>query len=49
MVDVAVMLGAPEAAARVQMEKALAFETKLAHVQMFPLKPSCRCVELNEI
>ncbi|XP_023805881.1 phosphate-regulating neutral endopeptidase isoform X1 [Oryzias latipes] len=32
MVDVAVMLGAPEAAARVQMEKALAFETKLAHM-----------------
>lgn len=37
MVDVAVMLGAPDAAARVQMEKALAFETKLAHVRMFAL------------
>ncbi|XP_061820706.1 phosphate-regulating neutral endopeptidase PHEX [Nerophis lumbriciformis] len=31
MVDTAVMLGAPEEAARVQMEKALDFETKLAH------------------
>lgn len=33
MVDVAVMLGAPEKAALTQMEKALAFETKLAHVK----------------
>lgn len=32
MVDVAVMLGAPEKAAQAQMEQALAFETKLAHV-----------------
>ncbi|XP_061777527.1 phosphate-regulating neutral endopeptidase PHEX [Nerophis ophidion] len=32
MVDTAVMLGAPEEAARVQMEKALDFETKLAHI-----------------
>uniref|UniRef100_A0A671XVJ8 Phosphate regulating endopeptidase homolog, X-linked n=1 Tax=Sparus aurata TaxID=8175 RepID=A0A671XVJ8_SPAAU len=33
MVDVAVMLGAPEKAALTQMEQALAFETKLAHVK----------------
>lgn len=33
MVDTAVMLGAPQKAARVQMEKALDFETKLAHVK----------------
>lgn len=33
MVDTAVMLGAPEKAAQTQMEKALAFETKLAHVK----------------
>uniref|UniRef100_UPI0037E91C72 phosphate-regulating neutral endopeptidase PHEX n=1 Tax=Semicossyphus pulcher TaxID=241346 RepID=UPI0037E91C72 len=32
MVDTAVMLGAPEKAAVTQMEKALAFETKLAHI-----------------
>ncbi|XP_061522224.1 phosphate-regulating neutral endopeptidase PHEX isoform X2 [Phycodurus eques] len=32
MVDTAVMLGAPQKAARVQMEKALDFETKLAHI-----------------
>uniref|UniRef100_A0A8D3DLU6 Phosphate regulating endopeptidase homolog, X-linked n=1 Tax=Scophthalmus maximus TaxID=52904 RepID=A0A8D3DLU6_SCOMX len=32
MVDTAVMLGAPEAAALTQMEEALAFETKLAHI-----------------
>ncbi|XP_042254880.1 phosphate-regulating neutral endopeptidase PHEX [Thunnus maccoyii] len=32
MVDTAVMLGAPEKAALTQMEKALAFETKLAHI-----------------
>lgn len=32
MVDVAVMLGAPEKEAQTQMEQALAFETKLAHV-----------------
>lgn len=32
MADVAVMLGAPENAALTQMEKALAFETKLAHI-----------------
>ncbi|KAM8731774.1 phosphate-regulating neutral endopeptidase PHEX [Acanthopagrus schlegelii] len=32
MVDVAVMLGAPEKAALTQMEQALAFETKLAHI-----------------
>ncbi|KAM4606267.1 phosphate-regulating neutral endopeptidase PHEX [Polymixia lowei] len=32
MVDVAVMLGAPEKAALTQMEEALAFETKLAHI-----------------
>ncbi|XP_056869200.1 phosphate-regulating neutral endopeptidase PHEX [Takifugu flavidus] len=32
MVDVAVMLGAPEKAAQAQMEQALAFETKLAHI-----------------
>lgn len=32
MVDVAVMLGAPEKAAQAQMEQALAFESKLAHV-----------------
>ncbi|XP_053715599.1 phosphate-regulating neutral endopeptidase PHEX isoform X2 [Synchiropus splendidus] len=31
MVDTAVMLGAPEKAALTQMEKALAFETKIAH------------------
>lgn len=37
MVDVAVMLGAPEKAALTQMEQALAFETKLAHV-----KTSCQ-------
>lgn len=34
MVDVAVMLGAPEKDALTQMEKALAFETKVAHVRM---------------
>lgn len=34
MVDTAVMLGAPEKDARTQMENALAFETKLAHVKM---------------
>jgi len=39
MVDVAVMLGAPEKAAQTQMEKALAFEAKLAHV-----KTSCKRV-----
>lgn len=33
MVDVAVMLGAPEKDALTQMEKALAFETKVAHVR----------------
>uniref|UniRef100_A0A665X4T5 Phosphate regulating endopeptidase homolog, X-linked n=1 Tax=Echeneis naucrates TaxID=173247 RepID=A0A665X4T5_ECHNA len=32
MVDIAVMLGAPERAAQTQMEKALAFETQLAHI-----------------
>ncbi|XP_077365580.1 phosphate-regulating neutral endopeptidase PHEX [Festucalex cinctus] len=32
MVDTAVMLGAPQKAARVQMEKVLDFETKLAHM-----------------
>ncbi|XP_005932227.1 phosphate-regulating neutral endopeptidase PHEX [Haplochromis burtoni] len=32
MVDVAVMLGAPEKDALTQMEKALAFETKVAHI-----------------
>lgn len=32
MVDTAVMLGAPEKAALTQMEKALDFETKLAHI-----------------
>uniref|UniRef100_A0A4W6BRE5 Phosphate regulating endopeptidase homolog, X-linked n=1 Tax=Lates calcarifer TaxID=8187 RepID=A0A4W6BRE5_LATCA len=32
MVDTAVMLGAPEKAALTQMEKALAFETRLAHI-----------------
>lgn len=32
MVDVATMLGAPESTARADMEKALAFETKLAQV-----------------
>ncbi|KAG7524186.1 phosphate-regulating neutral endopeptidase [Solea senegalensis] len=32
MVDIAVMLGAQEAEALTQMEKALAFETKLAHI-----------------
>ncbi|KAA8580550.1 hypothetical protein FQN60_013508 [Etheostoma spectabile] len=32
MVDTAVMLGAPEKAARTQMEEALAFETQLAHI-----------------
>uniref|UniRef100_H3D7Y1 Phosphate regulating endopeptidase homolog, X-linked n=1 Tax=Tetraodon nigroviridis TaxID=99883 RepID=H3D7Y1_TETNG len=32
MVDVAVMLGAPEKAAQAQMEQALAFETKIAHI-----------------
>ncbi|KAI3355443.1 hypothetical protein L3Q82_018279, partial [Scortum barcoo] len=32
MVDTAVMLGAPEKAALTQMEKALAFETNLAHI-----------------
>ncbi|XP_069015864.1 phosphate-regulating neutral endopeptidase PHEX [Embiotoca jacksoni] len=32
MVDVAVMLGAPEKTALTQMEKALAFETKVAHI-----------------
>lgn len=32
MVDVATMLGAPETTAQTEMEKALAFETKLAHV-----------------
>lgn len=32
MVDVAVMLGAPEKAAQTQMQEALAFETKLAHI-----------------
>lgn len=34
MVDVAVMLGAPEKEALTQMEKALAFETEVAHVKM---------------
>lgn len=34
MVDTAIMLGAPEKTALTQMEKALAFETKLAHVKM---------------
>lgn len=34
MVDTAVMLGAPQKAALTQMEKALAFEIKLAHVKM---------------
>lgn len=38
MVDVAVMLGAPGTAAQTQMEKVLAFETKLAHVQTFSQK-----------
>lgn len=33
MVDVAVMLGAPEKTAQAQMEQALAFETKVAHVK----------------
>lgn len=33
MVDVAVMLGAPENQAKTQMEKALAFETQVAHVK----------------
>ncbi|MED6294397.1 hypothetical protein CHARACLAT_020643, partial [Characodon lateralis] len=33
MVDVAVMLGAPKQAAKAQMEKALDFETKIAHVK----------------
>lgn len=33
MVDVAVMLGAPKQAARAQLEKALDFETKVAHVK----------------
>uniref|UniRef100_A0A3Q3VTZ4 Uncharacterized protein n=1 Tax=Mola mola TaxID=94237 RepID=A0A3Q3VTZ4_MOLML len=32
MVDIAVMLGAPEKEALTQMEKALAFETQLAHI-----------------
>lgn len=32
MVDMAVMLGAPERAARVQMEEVLAFEINLAKV-----------------
>lgn len=32
MVDVAVMLGAPQKAAVAQMDQALAFETKLAHI-----------------
>ncbi|XP_056155617.1 phosphate-regulating neutral endopeptidase PHEX [Lampris incognitus] len=32
MVDVAVMLGAPEKTALTEMEEALAFETKLAHI-----------------
>nr|XP_019965271.1 PREDICTED: phosphate-regulating neutral endopeptidase [Paralichthys olivaceus] len=32
MVDTAVMLGAPESSALTQMEKALAFETKVAHI-----------------
>lgn len=35
MVDVATMLGAPERTAQVDMEKALAFETKLAQVGEF--------------
>lgn len=34
MADVAVMLGAPEKEALTQMEKALAFETEVAHVKM---------------
>jgi hypothetical protein len=33
MVDIAVMLGAPQKAARVQMEEVLAFEIKLAKVE----------------
>uniref|UniRef100_A0A3P8UJQ5 Phosphate regulating endopeptidase homolog, X-linked n=1 Tax=Cynoglossus semilaevis TaxID=244447 RepID=A0A3P8UJQ5_CYNSE len=37
MVDVAVMLGAPGTAAQTQMEKVLAFETKLAHI-IIPLE-----------
>ncbi|MEQ2265845.1 hypothetical protein XENORESO_013486, partial [Xenotaenia resolanae] len=32
MVDIAVMLGAPKQAAKAQMEKALDFETKIAHI-----------------
>ncbi|XP_055007227.1 phosphate-regulating neutral endopeptidase PHEX [Boleophthalmus pectinirostris] len=32
MVDTAVMLGAPQKSAQTQMEKALAFETKVAHI-----------------
>lgn len=34
MVDVATMLGAQEASAQADMEKALAFETKLAQVRV---------------
>lgn len=35
MVDVATMLGAQESTAQADMEKALAFETKLAQVRVF--------------